>query len=83
MLKGATKLNKNETKEQKWRFVSILLDTLGASMLGNILAGRRIVRAGSENKKENELQKLVIEKNGILNASLYFNKLWNTKVLSE
>ena len=52
-------------------------------MLGNILAGRRIVRAGSENKKENELQKLVIEKNGILNASLYFNKLWNTKVLSE
>ena len=83
MIKGATKLNKNETKEQKWRFVSILLDTLGASMLGNILAGRRIVRAGSENKKENELQKLVIEKNGILNASLYFNKLWNTKVLSE
>ena len=44
-------------------------------MLGNILAGRRIVRAGSENKKENELQELVIEKNGILNASLYFNKL--------
>ena len=83
MLKGATKLNKNETKEQKWRFVSILLDALGASMLGNILAGRRIVRAGSENKKENELQELVIEKNGILNASLYFNKLWNTKVLSE
>ena len=60
-----------------------MLDTLGASMLGNILAGRRIVRAGSENKKENELQELVIEKNGILDASLYFNKLWNTKVLSE
>ena len=29
----------------------MLLDTLGASLLGNLLAGKEIVRAGSGNKK--------------------------------
>ena len=29
----------------------MLLGTLGASLLGNLLAGKRIVRAGSRNKK--------------------------------
>ena len=29
----------------------MLLGTLGASLLGNLLAGRGIVRVGSENKK--------------------------------
>ena len=56
LLKGVTKAIKNETKEQKGRFVSILLGTLGASLLGNLLTGKGIVRAGSgrpsyENKK--------------------------------
>ena len=30
----------------------MLLDTLGASLLGNILAGKGIVRAASGNEKE-------------------------------
>ena len=51
MLKGVTKTVKNETKEQKGGFLSMLLGTLGASLLGNILAGKGIVRAGSGNKK--------------------------------
>ena len=50
-LKGVTKTFKNETKEQKGGFLSILLGTLGASLLGNLLAGKGIVRAGSGNKK--------------------------------
>ena len=50
LLKGVTKTNKNEIKEQKGRFLSILLGTLGASFLGNLLAGKRIVRAGSGKK---------------------------------
>ena len=29
----------------------MLLDTLGASLLGNLLAGKGIVRPGSRNKK--------------------------------
>ena len=50
-LKGVTKTIKNETKELKGGFLSILLGTLGATLLRNLLAGKGIVRAGSENKK--------------------------------
>ena len=51
LLKEVTKTIKNEAKEQKGRFLSMLLGTLGASLLGNILTGKGIVRAGSGNKK--------------------------------
>ena len=40
LIKGVTKTIKNETKEQK-----------GASLLGNLLTGKWILRAGSGNKK--------------------------------
>ena len=90
-LKGVTQTIKDETKEQKGGFLSMLLGTLGASLLGNLLTGKGIVRAGSghcslnsstsyrpsyENKKERELQELVLEmkKNGILNSASSFNK---------
>ena len=49
LLKGVTKTIKNDTKEQKGKFLSILLGTLDASLFGNLLAGKGIVRAGSEN----------------------------------
>ena len=39
LLKGASKTIKNETKEQKGGFLSMLLGTLGASLLGNLLSG--------------------------------------------
>ena len=51
LLKGVTKTIKNETKGQKGGFLSMLLGTLGASLLGNLLTGKGIVRAGSGNKK--------------------------------
>ena len=51
LLKGVTKTNKNETKEQKGGFLSMLFGTLGASLLGDLLTGKGIVRAGSGNKK--------------------------------
>ena len=51
LLKGVTKIIKNETKEEKWGFLTLLLGTLGASLVGNLLAGKGIVRAGSRNKK--------------------------------
>ena len=50
-LKGVIKTIKNETREQKGGFLSMLLGTLGASLLGNLLARKGIVRAGSGNKK--------------------------------
>ena len=46
LLKGVTEIVQNEVKEQKGGFLSMLLDTLSASLLGNILAGRGINRAG-------------------------------------
>ena len=51
LLKWAAKTIKNETKEQKGGFLSMLLGTLGASLLGNLLAGKGIVIAGSGNKE--------------------------------
>ena len=47
LLKGVSKTIENETKEQKGGFISMLLGTLGASLLGNLLTGGKgIVRAG-------------------------------------
>ena len=51
LLKGVTEIIENETKEQKGGFLSMLLGTLGASLLGNLLTGKGIVRAGSGNNK--------------------------------
>ena len=50
LLKEVKKTIKNETKEQKGGFLGILLGTLRTTLLGNILAGKGIVRAGSGSK---------------------------------
>ena len=46
LLKGVTKTVQNGVKEQKGGFLSMLLGTLGASLLGNLLTGREVNRAG-------------------------------------
>ena len=46
LVKGVTETVHNEVKEQKRGFLSMLLGTLGASLLGNILTGKGIYRAG-------------------------------------
>ena len=51
LFEGVTKAIKNETKEQKGGFLSMLLRTLGATLLGNLLTGKGILRAGTGNKK--------------------------------
>ena len=55
LLKGVTKTIKNETKKQRGGFLNMLLGTLGATLLSNMLAGKGVVRAGSGNKKEKDL----------------------------
>ena len=60
LLKGGSKTIENETKEQRGGFLSMLLGTLGASLLGNLLTGGKgmmragdgIVRAGEGSKKK-------------------------------
>ena len=76
LLKGVSKAIKNETKEQKGGFLSMLLGTLRANLLGNLLTGGKgimragdgIVRAGSGSKKEN------------LNSLLPFHHLTNIEI---
>ena len=46
LLKGVTETVQNEVKEQRGGFLSALLGTLGASLLGDLLTGRGIYRAG-------------------------------------
>ena len=88
LLKGVTKTIKNETKEQKEGFLSMLLVTLGASLLGNLLTGKGILRAGSGNKKGKGIVRAgsgnkkgkgivragFLENNGIFNATSSFKK---------
>ena len=48
LLKGVSKTIENETKEQRGGFLSMLLGTLGASLLGNLLTGGKgIMRVGN------------------------------------
>ena len=50
LLKGVSETIQNEAKEQKGGFLSMLLGTLGASLLGDLLtknlSGKRVIRAG-------------------------------------
>ena len=61
LLKGVNETIQIEAKEQKRGFLSMLLGTLGASLLRNLLAGKGInragegiVRAGYGNKKSSK-----------------------------
>ena len=75
LLKGVSKTIENETKEQRGGFLSMLLGTLGASLLGNLLTGGKgimragdgILRAGSGSKKN-------------LNSPLPFHTLTNIEI---
>ena len=50
LLKDITKTIEDKTKEQKGRFLGMLLETLSASLLGYMMAVTGIVRAGYGNK---------------------------------
>ena len=75
LLKGVSKTIENETKEQRGGFLSILLETLGASLLGNLLSGGKgIVRAGEGIVRAGER---VTKK---LNSLLPFHPLTNFEI---
>ena len=46
LLKGVSETIQNEAKEQKGGFLSMLLGTLGASLLGNLLTGKGVNKKG-------------------------------------
>ena len=59
LLKGVSKTIENETKEQRGGFLSMLLGPLGASLLGNLLSGKGIVRAGEGSGSKKKLNSLL------------------------
>ena len=56
LLKGVSKTIQNEAKEQKGGFLSMLLGTLDASLLGNMLAGIGVVRPRYGSKEKGKIR---------------------------
>ena len=52
LIKGVGETIKNETKEQKGGFLGMLLATLGASLLGNLLTSKGTIEAGEGTIRE-------------------------------
>ena len=48
LLKGVTETVQNDLKEQKGEFLCMLLGTLGASLLWNLLTGKGIYKADKD-----------------------------------
>ena len=51
LLKGVSETIRDEVKEQKGGFLSMFLGTLGASLLGHMLAVKGVIRAGYRSKR--------------------------------
>ena len=65
LIEGVSETVQNQAKELRGGFLSMLLGTLGASLLGNILAGKGInragegvIRAGYGNKRQDHKNKM-------------------------
>ena len=82
--KRTTKTIENETK-QKGEFLRMLLGTLWASLLGNMLTGKEILRASYGHKEE--IAMLRAGYGSSIKKTFDFipssNKFWNTEVLSK
>ena len=57
LLKGVNETVQNEQKGQKGWFLSMLLGTLGASLLGNLLTGKGINKAGKGREKIEQVKR--------------------------
>ena len=51
LIKIISEIVKNETKEQKGGLLGMILGTLAASLLGNMLRGKGLVRGVSNEKR--------------------------------
>ena len=59
LLKGVSKTIQNEAKEQRGGFLSMLLGTIGVSLLGDILTGWGINRAGEGVKAKSQGREII------------------------
>ena len=90
LLKGVSKTIQNEAKEKKGGFLSMLLGALGASLLGNILAGKGVIAMsqgwwvnqageGAIAKSISQEKKSKRQGQGIVRAGYANKKVWKTK----
>ena len=76
LLEGVTETIKNEAKEQKVGFLIMLLGTLGASLLGNMLSSKGVIRAGEGTgrvrygSKKSSLKKILIPSHPLTNFEI-------------
>ena len=82
-LENSNILKRGVTKTIKYEpeggFLSMLLGTLGASLLGSLLTGKGIARAGTGNKKGKGIVRDGTGKEWVFNTTSSFNKIWNTE----
>ena len=45
-IKGVSETTEDQAKEQKGGFLNIILDTLSAGLLANLMEGKRVIRDG-------------------------------------
>ena len=74
LLNGVSETIEDEAKEQKGGFFSMLLGTLGANLLGNMLAGKGFIRAGERTARVGNRPKRSSFKK-IFDSTTSFNKL--------
>ena len=55
LLKGVSKTIQHEAKEQRGGFLSMLLGTLGGSLLGNLLTGGKVLYVQVKELKKNQI----------------------------
>ena len=67
LIKGVSETIKTEAKEQKGRFLSMLLGTLGASLLGHLLTGKGTIRASEGTIRAGEI---ILENKSIIKMNL-------------
>ena len=83
ILKGLSETIQNENKEQKRQFLSMLFGTLCASLLRNILTGKRINRAGECSKSVSEETKSKRQGQGMVRTGYGNKKVWKTKTKNK
>ena len=54
LIKAVSETIKNEAKEHKGGFLGMLIGTLGASLLGNLLTGKGTIRVGEGTNRAGE-----------------------------
>ena len=83
LIQGVSQTIKNEAKDQKGGFLSLLLGTICVSLLGNLLTGRGAIATSQRCEANIRAGEGTSKAGQDFNAVSSFKNFWNTKVLSK